>query len=357
MEENTQNKGLFTNKDTFYYLKEEGYVGDQDSLGMIYNQFHYEPTEYYTGGYSTPTTIVVYPKGSPYNWCNIREIRYAHDVSYNALTNPKVTFFRNKNNTCNILLNFEKNKNIIHGINEQNIIIGNNSFSIYHVLEYPDSFNNNIPRLIYIDNTGLYIVPKNQNSLQDIIIRYHKKEKLEFNDLADTIRISALNGDIHIGNNPMTKNNFFEIPFNSDEEPTQIHPNQILRSFLFVPENNGARYRDDIGMYILKEIIYGKAKRKILSKEECEQLISNGLFYSILATSSLQSSNYIGAKLKSLGYTNSYNFSFEKLRECSYAFKNPEIMRKFKETFSEMSLSNKYSDRDSIIVFKITENL
>lgn len=215
-------------RDFFTYIGENQPIEPKDRY-EIYSQYHYELVKDHMIGFSTPTTVLVYPKGNPRIWSDIREIHYSHDVSYQHLVNPKVSFFRNRNNTCNILLN---SVNVIRGTNERHIVIQNNSFATYEVLESLDSFLDDISRRIYVDITGLYIVTEENNSIQDIITRYEKKGRLEFKNPSYIVKISASTGDMAVGNIPITADNFIE---KSCEEAPLTYTDTIFRKFKNIP--------------------------------------------------------------------------------------------------------------------------
>lgn len=287
-DDDVPNKKVCAGRDMFTYIGENQPIEPKDRY-EIYSQYHYEVARDHMIGFSTPTTVLVYPKGNPRILSDIREIHYAHDVSSQRLVNPKVSFFRNRNNTCNILLN---EANVIHGTNERHIVTGNNSFATYKVSEYLDSFTDNISRRIYVDITGLYVVPEESNSIQDIIARHKKKGRLEFKNPASVIRVSASSGDVTVGDNPITEDNFVE---KSYEGAPPVNTNAIFRKFKNIPyphnidglpgyaagyrkSSHGAfvysaYYEEAIEEFVQKEIIERKAFQRKLEKEECEQLI------------------------------------------------------------------------------------
>ncbi|MBO7454099.1 MAG: hypothetical protein J6T91_01795 [Alphaproteobacteria bacterium] len=228
IDDDEPNKKICVSRDTFTYIGENFPIEPKDRY-EIYSQYHYELVKNHMIGFSTPTTVLVYPKGNPRIWSDIREIHYSHDVSSQHLVNPKVSLFRNRNNTCNILLN---GVNVIQGTNERHIVTQNNSFATYEVLKSLGSFLDNISRRIYVDITGLYIVTEENNSIQDIITRYKKKGMLEFKNPSFVVKISASTGDITVGNTPITADNFIE---KSCEEAPLAYTNAIFRKFKNIP--------------------------------------------------------------------------------------------------------------------------
>lgn len=175
----------------------------------LYNLFHYEKmaNSVANEGFSTPTEIVTYPEGNPKIWSDISEIRYANDVSCDKLENPKVILYRNKDNSCYIILRINGNKHgVFYGINESHIELGGKSFSVYD--EYIGSFTDDVPRLIYVDESGLYFVTEAENPVEDVIKTYQSEG--EFNFKGSIIKVSAIDGSITLDGNPLTKDNFFD---------------------------------------------------------------------------------------------------------------------------------------------------
>ena len=154
---------------------------------------------------ATPTTVNAVAD----NWNDISEIRYANDVSYDKLKNPKTIFYRNKDDSCYIILRISGNKHgVFYGVNANDIEVGENSFSVYDVSQDVGSFTDNILRQIYVDKSGLYFVPTAENSLESVIDAYQKGGKFDFN--GSILKISAFDGSITWNNQPVTIKNFFD---------------------------------------------------------------------------------------------------------------------------------------------------
>jgi len=154
---------------------------------------------------STPTTVDAVAN----NWFDISEIHYANDISYNELDNPKVSFYRNKNNSCYIILKIKDTiYDVFYGVNGRNIEIGSNSFSVYEVSKDIGSFTDNISRLIYEDISGLYFVSSVENSVERIIDTYQKEGEFKFK--GSIIKVSIFDGNITLNNKKITEDNFFD---------------------------------------------------------------------------------------------------------------------------------------------------
>ncbi len=136
----------------------------------------------------TPTHIFTYPDGTPSLFRNIQKIDY---------TESKVTFVKNiKTRKCCIdIYDDEKNPNKcrIIGVNGHNITgEGGNNFEVYDVAEEANSFTDSKQRLIYVDHSGLYIVEKDKNAVEDISKNYIQIRKFDFK--GEIIKISAIDG-------------------------------------------------------------------------------------------------------------------------------------------------------------------
>lgn len=153
---------------------------------------------------ATPTTV-----GAAANWNDISEIRYANDVSYDGLKNPKMIFYRNQDDSCYSILRIGANKHgVFYGVNANDIEIGENSFSVYDVSQEMGSFTDNILRQIYVDRSGLYFVPSAENPLESVIDTYQKEGKFDFN--GSVLKVSAFDGSITFDGQPVTEKNFFD---------------------------------------------------------------------------------------------------------------------------------------------------
>lgn len=205
-----------------------------------YNQFYYEKMKDLDifEGYLTPTTVVTPSEGNPEDFKDILEIRYAQEMQFNSVLHPKAYFFKNKNKSCYLFIRFEeKILSVIYGIRELNIIIGECSFLVYEVSSDLDSFTDNTDRLIYVDRNGIYIVSKEENSLETVVKRYREKGILQFEGLI--ITISALNGAIMFNNQCLFSKHFYNIfnenriGINTEFVPSKDPPikEQYLKNF------------------------------------------------------------------------------------------------------------------------------
>lgn len=145
----------------------------------------------------TPTHIFTYPDGNPAHFRNIQKIDY---------TESNVTFYKDiKSRKCCIdILDDQKNANKcrIIGVNGHEIIntikkngheiINIGSFEVYEVAGEANSFTDSTPRLIYVDHSGLYIVEKDKNTVEDISKNYFRNKKFYFK--GEIIKISAIDG-------------------------------------------------------------------------------------------------------------------------------------------------------------------
>lgn len=136
----------------------------------------------------TPTHIFTYPDGNPAQFRNIQKIKY---------TESKVTFYKDiKSRKCCIdIYDDEKNANKcrIIGINGHNIQDDRGlNFEVYDVAEEANSFTDSRQRLIYVDHSGLYIVEKDENPIEDVSQNYFKNGKFDFK--GEVIKISAVDG-------------------------------------------------------------------------------------------------------------------------------------------------------------------
>ncbi|MBO7641736.1 MAG: hypothetical protein J6S86_01045 [Alphaproteobacteria bacterium] len=131
----------------------------------------------------TPTHIFTYPDETPSLFRNIQKIEY---------TESKVTFYKNmKTRKCCIDILDDKEGNTkcrIIGVNGHNI----GSFEVYEAADDANSFTDSTPRLIFVDHTGLYIVEKDKNAVEDISKNYFLNRKFDFK--GEIIKISAVDG-------------------------------------------------------------------------------------------------------------------------------------------------------------------
>ncbi|MBO4405754.1 MAG: nucleoporin [Alphaproteobacteria bacterium] len=178
-------------------------------LNNTYQQYHYDLSNNSKMGRATPTTVVTVTRDDLRGWNDIAEIRYANDVSYDKLENPKVILYRNRDNSCYIILRIEENKHgVFYGTNERSIEVGRSSFAVYDLSEDVGSFTDSVARLIYVDESGLYFVPKEENSVENVTDTYQKEGKFKFE--GSVIKVSAVDGTITLNGKPVTKDNFFD---------------------------------------------------------------------------------------------------------------------------------------------------
>ncbi len=239
-----------------------------------YLQYHYVPSNNSKIGHATPTTLVPII-GDLRGWNDVAEIHYANDVSYDKLGNPKVILYRNKDNSCYIILRIEENKHgVFYGINERNIEMGRNSFAVYDVSEAVGSFTDNVKRLIYVDESGLYFVPAEENSVENVIDSYQKEGKFKFE--GSVIKVSAIDGTITLDGTHITKDNFFDNWVLEGDKTVlstkQPDKKEILRNF------GDVMGRDSLNYFINRRFQLLKSK----SKNGAEELVRNGTFSSIL---------------------------------------------------------------------------
>jgi len=381
-----------------------------------YRQYHYVPLNNSKMGRATPTNITTV-SGDLRGWNDISEIRYANDVSYDKLENPKVILYRNRDNSCYIILRIGENKHgVFYGINERNIEVGRNSFSVYDLSEDIGSFTDNVSRLIYVDESGLYFVPKAENSVEDVTDIYKKEGKFKFK--GSVIKVSAIDGTITLDGEIITKENFFDNWVKEDSKTVlstkRREPDEIIRNF-YPPEGSykriyGAKYESSgntssgwlnahgveiksgfgsvivslsnknwLNLFINKRVSIVKSKNKIGAAE----LVHNGTFSSILAAYNDKiwdsrgkdvdnADGYNQAVRNAIatqvavrkGRTTSYNNKnksasiSEMVKYNSALFKNPDFVRKLKPAFKELEKDYEHNKESEMwIPFEIVGNL
>ena len=372
-----------------------------------YNLFHYEKmaNSVANEGFSTPTELVTYPDGDPKIWSDISEIRYANDVSYDKLENPKMILYRNKDNSCYIILRIEGNKHgVFYGTNESHIKVGGKSFSVYEVSNDVGSFTDDIPRLIYVDESGLYFVTAEENPVEDVIDTYRGESK--FNFKGSVIKVSAFDGSITLDGEPITKDNFFdnwvleerEVERRGKERKTVLSTKQpkleeIIRNFyppkgsygdmysrirgvdkiqlnVFteIPEKNSSGYqlnltdRKWMDYFVRMHILTEKSK----SKEGCEEVVRNGMFSSFLSNFSSHFRSFSGfssdivrainRQISAKGISDEFipaNRVF-----FSVLLRDPEFVRGLKKEFASIEAGWKpVKESEMWIPFEIVRNL
>ena len=198
-----------TSQDKFTYIRPIRNHKVYKCNAALYRQSHYDTSNGVSTGGETPTTILVKSNGKPKNWESILEIRYANDVLHNEVRNPKVIFYRSDDSNCYIILRIDGNNHgIVYGLNERCTEVGKNYFSVYEVSGDVGSFTDNVSRLIYVDNSGLYIVSAEENPVNQVSATY--KEEGQFNFKEAVIKVSAADGSITWNGEPITKDNFFD---------------------------------------------------------------------------------------------------------------------------------------------------
>lgn len=266
-----------------------------------YRQYHYDLSDNALVGQATPTTIV---GGDLKGWSNISEIRYANDVSYDKLENPKVIFYRNKDNSCYIILRIKDTKyDVFYGLNERNIEVGRSSFAVYEMSDDVGSFTDGVPRRIYVDESGLYFVPIEGNSIKDVIKTYQNEGK--FNFKGSVIKVSAIDGTITWNGEPVTEDNFFDnwvLEKNKTVLSTkQSGEKEVLRNF-YPPngryngiyfqkvKNERGEYRTESinsyreGISWLNSFVNKRlSQTKATNENGAEELVRDGTFASILS--------------------------------------------------------------------------
>jgi len=376
--------------------------------------YHYEKIENSDAyeRFPTPTTV----DAAVDNFNDIAEIRYANDVRYNELMNPKVILSRNQDNSCYIIISINKTKyTVFYGVNGRNIELGEKSFSVYEISDVVKSFTDNILRLIYVDISGLYFVPSKENSVRDIINTYQKENK--FNFKGPVLSVSVLDGSIIYDGQPITEKNFFDNwieniknqGFGIEKEINIIlssirpKPIEILRNFyppggcykeIFAATCCDNKYKFDwlnaygspnnkvnlegkiwLNFFLNKYISILKSKSKI----GCQELVKDGTFSSIL---SIYNDKYIidhlsRKSINDIGYNqNVYNAikgvltkestaNYESVWCISsmvsknmYLFKDPEFVKKLKPSFEKVSKEYEdYKKSDKWLPFEIVKNI
>lgn len=210
------------------------YIGNN-----LYRQYNFDVSEFgVETGKGTATTIVPLTNLSPDVWLNISEIHYANNFSglthsgttygsdkfvtfgqnikpyRTAQGSPKVVLTRTLTNQCYITFYIGNKIGVIVGENEQLKKIGDKSFLVYEVSSDVDSFTDDLSRMIYVDDDGLYIVETNAlgesegNKVDEVIERIHKTGKLTFT--RSVLKVSAY-GDITMDNETFTESKFYDL--------------------------------------------------------------------------------------------------------------------------------------------------
>lgn len=337
-------------------LQENRFIKDNG-----YRQYHYVPSNNSKIGRATPTEIISV-SGDLRCWNDIAEIRYANDMSYDKLKNPKVILYRNKDNSCYIILRTDDGKKygVFYGLNERNVEMGRQSFAVYEVSEDIGSFTDGVKRLIYVDESGLYFVPAAENSVENVINTYQKEGKFNFE--GSVIKISAIDGTITWNGEPVTEDNFFNnwvLEGNktviSDKQPGE---KEVLRKF-YLPEKRyneiyEKNQKDSVNLLIKRRFQLIKAN----SKNGAEELVRDGTFSSVLpvfGNGGVYKSAVRLIRAKGGKVTNSINTL---ISSNSLLFKDPEFVRSLKPAFKELEKDYEHNKESKLwIPFEIVRNL
>lgn len=178
--------------DSFLKISNEEYV-----------QYHYEPAgeiPKISVGRITPTHVRTYGGNYPDPIWNIQTIIYVES---------HVILFKDCRNNCFIDIyesSTNPNKCRIIGKNGRNIHIGPYCFSIYDVSPKEKSFVEDENKLIFVDNSGTYIVSATQNPVDAVIDTYEKNGKFYLK--GNVIAISAIYGNRLIKGKQITSEDF-----------------------------------------------------------------------------------------------------------------------------------------------------
>ncbi|MBO6056178.1 MAG: hypothetical protein J6P84_04330 [Alphaproteobacteria bacterium] len=190
-------------------------------------QYRYEPLaghENVTIGQNTPTRIKTYRELDP-GKIQMRDIQA---ISYTA---SRVNLFKDLRNNCCIdiyVSNFNPNKCRIVGENGRNIYIKipairdnkgkevetkdrsteSYCFSVYDVSAKKKGLVENENKLIFVDNSGTYIVSATQNPLDTVIDKYNEDKKFNFS--GSVIKVSAIYGGVSVDGRPITPDDFWD---------------------------------------------------------------------------------------------------------------------------------------------------
>jgi len=195
----------------FVQIEDNKYVMNRND--PCNDSFHKVNSSYYTTFY-TPTHIVTYPNGDPFDFREIKEIFY---------TKSNVTFHKDfSSNKCCIDIYDEKtnpNKCRIIGENGGTIVTSNYiCIETYEVSQESNCFKDNKPRLIYVNHNGLYIVSKEDNPIAEAMNSCFNGEVIEISAITGQRKISGFDesNEIFIYNCPSHSSVAYKV------EPTPI---------------------------------------------------------------------------------------------------------------------------------------
>lgn len=226
--------------DKFFKLSDNEYI-----------QYRYEPFTGYdnvTIGQNTPTRIKTYRELDPDKiqiW-NIQAISY---------TTSCANLFKDLHNNCCLDIydpNFNPNKCRIFGTNGRNIhfklpAVRDNKgkevetrgrkrrfesycFSVYDVSAKEKGLVENENKLIFVDNSGTYIVSSTQNPIDMVVDKYKENKKFNFN--GSIIKISAIYGGISVNGRPITSDDFLNNAPSVKSDPPQNSETKSTGTFL-----------------------------------------------------------------------------------------------------------------------------
>ncbi len=348
----------------------------QEGNELRYRQYHHVFSGNSMIGQATPTIVKTSSKTSK-SWSDISEIRYANDMSYDEAKNPKVILYRNKDNSCYIILQIKENKHgVICGLNEKIVETENSSFLVYEISQDVNSFTDGAARLLYVDNTGLYMVTKDDNSIEEVISRPKEEGQLKFD--GHVIKVSAIDGSITLDGEAITEDNFYDNwVFDGSGKVVlstrRPDSNEILRNFY--PPNrdydaiffrgvrvyyDGPNGRPGLNTFINKSVLMKKA----MSKDGAEELVRDGTFSFILKSVEFSQKvrDVIGAQLtlkeKNAVWRVNQMTIYEMVNCYGYLFKNPEFVRGLKSGFAEASKEYEHNkESEKWMPFEIVKNL
>lgn len=353
-------------------ISDDRFIQEGDELS--YRQYHHVFSGNSMIGQATPTIVKTSSKTSK-SWSDISEIRYANNTSYDAVKNPKVILYRNKDNSCYIILQIKENKHgVIYGLNEKIVETENGSFLVYEISQDVNSFTDGAARLLYVDNTGLYIVTKDDNSIEEVISRPKEEGQLKFD--GHVIKVSAIDGSITLDGEAITEDNFYDNWVSDGSGKVVLSTrwpdsNEILKNF-YPPNGSyfgiflGVRvYCDDSGRPGLNAFINKRVfMKKAMSKDGAEELVRDGTFASILKGFSYSQivRGVIAAQLtlkeKNAVWRGNQMTIYDMVNSYGDLFKDPEFVRGLKSGFAEASKEYEHNkESEKWMPFEIVKNL